>query len=165
MLMNREERGLLSIVVGRCYGMMKSRRQRVASSGVIWTHRSKCKRILASLGYETLGSGQSSLCRNLTESMNYQVERNRDVTGEGRGQAYSPLKSRHRWAERYHSDQYTDSEMASQLPNSLVLSAKLKSGNRPLFMFLLWRDQGSNPGHLYPKRTLLPLSYRLSETW
>ncbi len=47
------------------------------------------------------------------------------------------------WAERNHSGYYTDSEMPSQLPNSLLPSAKLWSAN--LQVFCLWcgviRDQ------------------------
>ncbi len=42
---------------------------------------------------------------------------------------------RHRWAERNHSDDYTDSEPVSRLPNSLGPSAKLRTNVR---VFCLW---------------------------
>ncbi len=58
------------------------------------------------------------------------------------------------------SDHYAHSEQASQLPNWLVSSVKLKSASLPLFTPLLWRGRGSNSGLPHPERTLLPLCYK-----
>ncbi len=41
---------------------------------------------------------------------------------------------------------YTDSEPPSQMPNSLMPSAKLSSANLPFFTSLVWRGRGSNHG-------------------
>ncbi len=63
--------------------------------------------------------------------------------------AKPPIQFRYRWAERNHSDHYTDSE---PLPNSLMSSAMLKSANLPVFTSLVWRCRGWNPGLPHPKR-------------
>ena len=44
-----------------------------------------------------------------------------------------------------HWSHYTDSEQASRLPNSLMLSAKLRNANLPVFTSLVGRGRGSNP--------------------
>ncbi len=49
---------------------------------------------------------------------------------------------------------YTDSKPPTQLPNSLMPSAKLRSANLPVFTSLVWRGQGSNPGLPHPEQTL-----------
>ncbi len=58
------------------------------------------------------------------------------------------IQFRHRWTEMNHSDHlywlrpcpvgYTDSEPPSQLPNSLMPSAKLRSANLPVFTSLVY---------------------------
>ena len=49
-------------------------------------------------------------------------------------------------AERKHSDNYTDSELASRVPNSLMPSTKLRSQTLPVFISLVWHGRGLNPG-------------------
>ncbi len=68
--------------------------------------------------------------------------------------AKPPIQFRHRWAERNHSDHLYWLRAASQLPNSLMPSAKLRSANLPVFTSLVWHGRGSNPGLQHPERTL-----------
>ncbi len=49
---------------------------------------------------------------------------------------------------------YTDSELPSLLPTSLMPSAKLRCANLPFFTSLVWRGRRSNPGLPHPERTL-----------
>ncbi len=57
--------------------------------------------------------------------------------------AKPPIQFRHRWAEINYSDHYTDPEMASRLPNTLMPSPKLGSATLPVFTSLVWCSDGT----------------------
>ncbi len=50
---------------------------------------------------------------------------------------------------------YTDSEPSSQMPNSSIPSAKMRSANLPVFTSLVWCGRGSNPSLPHPEQKLL----------
>ncbi len=70
-----------------------------------------------------------------------------------------PTQFRHRWAEMNHPDHYTDSEQASQLPNTIMLSKEGWEAQTSQFLRFLCDVSESNPGLPHPERTLQPQCY------